>query len=121
MIEYYHRGVVCHLIGFELAVPLDAELIGPGEGEVPAAMRLLERVFRNYGRFFDGVVADALYLESPFFNFCLDRDKEIIAVLQGNHRSLFQDAEGLFREMTPKIWHHDRLTITWRLILNCRP
>ena len=54
--EYYHRGVVCHLIGQDLAIPLDVELQRPGEGEVPAAKRLLERVFANYRRYFDAVV-----------------------------------------------------------------
>ena len=57
--EYYHRGVVCHLIGFDLALPLDVEMIRPGEDEVGAAKRLLERVFRDYARFFDAVVGDA--------------------------------------------------------------
>jgi hypothetical protein len=29
--EYYHRGVICHLVGHELALPLDMELLRPGE------------------------------------------------------------------------------------------
>ena len=70
-IEYYHRGVVCHLIGFDMAVPLDVEMLRPGEGEIVAAKRLLQRVILDYGRFFDAVVGDALYLEAPFFNFCI--------------------------------------------------
>ena len=45
--EYYHRGVVCHLIGQDLAIPLDVEMDRPGEGEEPAAKRLLERVCRQ--------------------------------------------------------------------------
>jgi hypothetical protein len=94
VIEYYHRGVVCHLIGFELSIPLDVEPIRPGEGEVIAAKRLAERVFRNYPRFFDAVVADALYMEGPFFNFCLERGKDVIAVLKGNNPSLLADAKG---------------------------
>ncbi len=111
--EYYHRGVICHLIGFDLALPLDMELLRPQEGEVAAAMRLLERVFANYSRFFDAVAADALYMESPFFNFCLDQGKDIIAVLKGNYRSLLEDAKGLFSDMEPKIWHMDRRTIEY--------
>jgi len=105
--------VVCQLIGFNLALPLDMELLRPGEGEVAAAMRLLERVFANYSRFFEAVVADALYMESPFFNFCLERGKDIIAVLKGNYRSLLEDAEGLFSDMEPKIWQIDRRTIKY--------
>jgi hypothetical protein len=44
------------LIGQDLAIPLDVELQRPGEGEIPAAKRLLERVFANYRRYFDAVV-----------------------------------------------------------------
>ena len=109
--EYYHRGVVAHLIGMDLALPLDVEMIRPGENEVAAAMRSLERVFQNYSRFFDGVVADALYMESPFFNFCLEKIKHVVAVLKGNHPSLLRDAEGLFASREPKVWNRDRQTI----------
>ena len=109
--EYYHRGVVCHLVGFDLAIPLDVELIKPGEGEVIAAKRLAERVFGNYSRFFDVVVGDALYMEGPFFNFCLERNKHIIAVLKGNNKSLLDDAKGLFSGIKPEIWNRDKCTI----------
>src|SRR4051794_30335135 len=40
VVEYYHQGVVCHLIEHDLAVPLDVELLRPGEGEETAAKRL---------------------------------------------------------------------------------
>jgi hypothetical protein len=49
------------LIDHPLAVPLDVELLRPGEGEETAAKRLLERVFDHYPRFFDVVCGDALY------------------------------------------------------------
>jgi hypothetical protein len=39
--EYYHRGVVCHLVGLDLAVPLDVELLQPGEGEETLSQRQL--------------------------------------------------------------------------------
>jgi len=54
-----------------MAVPLDIELIRPGEGEVIAAKRLLERVLQRYGRFFDAVIGDALYLEAPLLPFSI--------------------------------------------------
>jgi len=101
--EYYHRVVACHVIGLELPLPLDLESILPGEGEVIAAERLLERVFRNYPRFFDVVVVDGLYLEAPFFNFCLAHDKHVIAVIKSERRILMQDAAGLFRDIEPQI------------------
>jgi hypothetical protein len=43
--EYYHRGVVCHLVGFELAIPLDAELIRLGENEVCGSEVLKRHTF----------------------------------------------------------------------------
>ena len=35
---------MAHLIGHQLAIPLDVELLRPGEGEETAAKRLLERL-----------------------------------------------------------------------------
>jgi len=104
VVEYYHRGVVCHLLGHDLAVPLDVELLRPGEGEETAAKRLLERVFGHYGRFFEVVVGDALYLDAPFINFCLDHHKHAIVTIRGDHRLLLQDAQGLFSQQTPGQW-----------------
>jgi hypothetical protein len=94
VVEYYHQGVVCHLIEHRLAVPLGVELLRPGEGEETAAKRLLLRVFANYGRFFDVVCGDALYFDAPFINFCLDHGKHALVVVKGEHRLLLQDARG---------------------------
>jgi len=99
--EYYHQGVVCHLVGYDLALPLDVELLQPGEGEVAATRRLLERVFANYPRFFDAVLGDALYCEAPFFNFCLKHGKHAMAVLKGDDRELKRDAQLRFSQLTP--------------------
>jgi hypothetical protein len=107
VIEYYHQGVVCHLIGQELALVLDVELLRPGEGEETAAKRLLERVFTNYPRFFDVVVADALYFDAPFINFCRDHHKHVIVTAKGENRLLVQDAAGLFAEQPPGRWVDD--------------
>jgi hypothetical protein len=105
--EYYHQGVVCHLIGQELALVLDVELLRPGEGEETAAKRLLERVFTNYPRFFDVVVGDALYFDAPFLNFCLDHHKHAIVTAKGENRLLVQDAAGLFAQQPPGRWVDD--------------
>lgn len=104
MTEYYHRAVFCHLVGLEVAVPVDLEMVLPGEGEVVAAKRLLARVVCAYPRLFGAVAADALYLEAPFVNFCLDHGKEILVVLKGDHRCLLQDARGVFAELPPKVF-----------------
>lgn len=108
VIEYYHRGVVFHLVGFPIAMPLDVEMIRPGEGEVIAAKRLLERVLLRYGRFFDVLLADAIYTEAPFYNLCLQHHKDVISVLKGEQRVLLQDAQGVFSLMKPKVWKEGR-------------
>jgi hypothetical protein len=105
--EYYHQGVVCHLIGQSVALVLDVELLQPGEGEETAAKRLLERVFVHYPRFFDIVVGDALYFNGPFINFCLDRHKHVIVTAKGDHRLLVQDAKGLFGQQQAGCWVND--------------
>lgn len=102
--EYYHRGVVCQLVGHDLAVPLDVELIGPGEGEETAAKRLLERVFARFGRCIDLVTGDALYLDAPFLQFCREHHTHAVLVIKGEQRLLLQDAAGLFAAQTPGVW-----------------
>lgn len=97
VIECYHRGVVAHLIGHDIPVVLDVEMLQPGEGELAAARRLLERLLVRYGRFFDAVLGDALYLESQVFNLCLAHRKHVLAVLKGNNQSLLEDASALMR------------------------
>lgn len=102
--EYYHRGVVAHLTGHDLAVPLDVELLQPGEGEETAAKRLLERVCARYGGFFDVVTGDALYLDAPFLRFCREHDKHAVVVIKGDQRLLLHDAAGLFSQRPPSQW-----------------
>jgi len=104
VVEYFHRGVVFYLVGFRTAVPLDVEMLRPGEGELTAAQRLLPRVVESYGRFFRVVLADALFFNAPFFNLCLDLGKDVITVLKDEDRALFQDAQGVFSLTAPQVW-----------------
>ncbi len=95
--EYYHRGVVAHLIGFDLPIILDMEMIRPGEGEIIAAKRLLERLLERYARFFDVVLGDALYWESPLLALCRKHGKHLLAVLKENNPALLADAKALLQ------------------------
>jgi len=104
VVEYYHRGVVFYLVGLRIALPLDVEMLQPGEGELTAAQRLLPRVVQSYGRFFRVVLADALFFNAPFFNLCLSLGKELITVLKDEDRVLFQDALGVFSLSAPQLW-----------------
>jgi hypothetical protein len=106
-IQYYHRNVTALLVGADFCFLLDAEPQIPGEWEVACAIRLLERVLRNYPRAFDVVVADALYANSTFFNFLLKHNKDIIAVLKDEQRDLLQHAELLFAGSEPSAEYTD--------------
>ncbi len=111
MVEYFHRGVAFYLVGFRTAVPLDVEMLRPGEGELTAAQRLLPRVAKAYGRLFDVVLGDALYFNAPFFNLCLGLGKEVITVLKDEDRVLFQDAEGVFSLTASQVWEESKQKI----------
>lgn len=109
--EYFHRVVVCHLIGYDLAIPVDAELLRPGEDETKAARRMLERILSKYGTLFDVVVGDAFYFKSTFFNYCIKQGKDVIAVLKNNNKGLLDDAKGLFASIPAKSWNEDKLAV----------
>jgi len=94
--QYYHRLVAATLLCGSERMPLDCEMQRPGEDEVACAIRLLERVLRDYPRAFDVVVTDGLYLRSGFFNFVTRRGKAVIAVLKDERRDLMSDARALF-------------------------
>ena len=99
--QYYHRHVSLQLVGHHCRLMLDAEPVGPAEDEVAAAMRLLDRVLRSYPRAFDVVLVDALYANSAFFNYVIERGKDVIAVLKDDRRDLLTDARSLLEQIAP--------------------
>jgi hypothetical protein len=100
--EYYHRVVVAQWVGVTPPPILDVELIRKGEGEVVAAKRLLERIFRNYARLIDVITADALYLEAPFIKTVVAAGKHFVIVMKQEKRDLYQDADQLRALVKPK-------------------
>ena len=100
-IQYYHRNVTAQLITEDMPFLVDAEPQRAGEDELAAAMRLVNRVVRNYPRAFDVVAGDALYAQAPFFELVLELGKDVLAVLKDERRNLLQDAQGLFEYMEP--------------------
>lgn len=104
--EYYHRVVVCQLVGVTPPVVLDLELLRPGEYEVTAARRLLERLLSRHPRLVDVLTMDALYLEAPLVKWLRSKAKHVIVVLKEERLGLDQDATGLMR-LTPPEEHAD--------------
>lgn len=109
-IQFYHRHVALHLVSAGLRLTLDLEPQQPGEDEIAAAMRLLQRVVERYPRAFDVVAGDALYANGPFFNFVVALGKDALAVLKDERRDLVSDVRGLLADASgdsPRTFERD--------------
>lgn len=109
--QNYHRLVMASLLCDGICLPLDMESQRPGEDEVACAMRLLARVFENYPKAFDLILADGLYARAPFFKLALKHGKEVIAVLKDDRRDVLKDARGLFRGVKPEFFRDGNVEI----------
>lgn len=65
--EYYHQAVALSWISGDIPFPIGWEILQPGEGELTAALRLLERLLPLLRRSVDLIIGDALYCCRPFF------------------------------------------------------
>lgn len=100
--QYYHRHVSALLLTGDFPLLLDAEPQRPGEDEIATALRLLERLLKNFPRAFDVVLGDALYTDPRFYNFLLDHGKDALTVLKNENRNLLVDARALFEVHAPQ-------------------
>lgn len=107
--QYYHRVVVLQIIDAWPALILDIEPMLPGEGEVAAGERLLERAKTLYPRFFDIVSADALYLGAPFVKKVKALGWDAVIVLRQENRELYRDAEGLLPIVESQEFQQDNM------------
>ena len=112
-IQYYHRHVTVLLLTEKLRLLLDLEVQRPGEDEVAAALRLVERVVQTYPRAFKVVLADALYAEARFVNFLFSQRKHVLIVLKDERRDLYRDATGLFELHLPQAGRYRNRQCLW--------
>jgi hypothetical protein len=96
-VQYYHRAVGCQIVGGPVKAFLALEWLQPGESEDKAALRLLGRLTELYGsRFFDILLLDALYAQSPVFQLAAETGWDLVVSLKQNQRELYQSAVRLF-------------------------
>lgn len=96
-VQYYHRAVGCQIVSSPVKAFLALEWLQPGESEDKAALRLLRRLPELYGsRFFDILLLDALYAQSPVFQLAAGIGWDVVVSLKQNHRELYQSAIRLF-------------------------
>jgi hypothetical protein len=82
--EYYHQAVALFWVSGSIPIVLGWELLAPGEGELTAALRLLERLLPRLRKSLDLIVGDALYCCRPFFKMVCGAGLEGLAISSGN-------------------------------------
>lgn len=97
-IQYYHRAVGCQIISSPVKPFLAIEWLRPGEGEATAALRLLRALPERYGsHFFDILLLDSLYPQTPVLQLAAERGWDLVISLKQETRQLYQSAMGLFQ------------------------
>lgn len=110
-----HALSALSVVGTGLVLPVDVEPYGPGDSELAASRRLLDRAARALGvRFADYLVADGLYAAGPFLNRVRQLGLRAIVRLKGNVPDLARAAEARFAGRPPDaVFEHgaDRIEV----------
>jgi hypothetical protein len=109
--QHYHKYVAASLVGEDFHFFIDLEELVDGETEVAAALRLIARVHKAHPRAFDVVVADALYLQAPFFKPVQELGKDVLVVLKQEERDLYKDVIALCDATAPLTIKRGRTTV----------
>ena len=100
--QYFHRAVGCQVVHCDVKSFLGIEWQLSGETEVAASMRLLDRLEHSYGRrFFDIILLDALYAQSPVLDRIQQSGWDVVISLKRNCPDLYQSAIRLFSRREP--------------------
>jgi hypothetical protein len=119
--EYYHQAVALVWVNGTMTWPLGWELLGPGDGELTAAWRLLERLLPRLRNSVDIVMGDGLYCCRPFFELVCGAGLQALAISSGE-TEMDEEMDYLMRneqprqmpgqqvdiwEMSSEAWEHD--------------
>jgi Transposase DDE domain len=119
--EYYHQAVALSWVSGKIPFVIGWEVLAPGEGELTAALRLLERLLPRLRRSLDLVLGDALYCCRPFFKTvcgagleglalssgATEMDEEIDLLMKTDSPRLVAGAEIAVWEMDSEAWSQD--------------
>ena len=95
-LQYYHRVSAVTLVSTPFPVFLGIRFQQAGETEVAASLDLLQQLVGQLGRrFIDVLVADAIYLQTPFVRAIESLDLEWVISLKDNQPALLAEAERL--------------------------
>ncbi|MFB7303760.1 transposase [Heyndrickxia sporothermodurans] len=111
--HYYYRFVGCMTIGKAPRIvwgmePLkvrEGDSCQKDEGEITAAKRLVEQLYKRFHHFTDILVCDALYAKAPFINHVTRFHMDVIIRIKDMRLNIVKDALGLFSKRNPDhIW-----------------
>jgi hypothetical protein len=95
-IQTYHRIVAVTVVSTPFSIPLGIRFQQEGEDEVDCALALLQELHEKLGRrFFDILVADALYLRKPFVAAIEKLGWDWVFTLKNNQPELLAEAKRL--------------------------
>lgn len=92
--QYYHRVCVVAIVSSAFPVPLGIRFQKNGESEVACSLALLKDLIEKVGsRFLDLLVADALYLQTPFMEAVEALGLKWVVNLKENQPELLSEAQ----------------------------
>jgi hypothetical protein len=102
VLEYYHQAVALTWVSGENPFVIGWEVLAPGEGELTAALRLLERLLPRLGRSLDFILGDALYCCRRFFEVVCGAGLQGMAISSRN-TEMDQEIELLMQTDPPRM------------------
>lgn len=112
-IQYYHRICVVTVVSSPFPIPLGIRFQKNGEDEVSCSLALLRELDEQLGRqFLDVLVADALYLQTPFVKAIEGLDLDWVINLKENQPELLAESERVVSTLAvEKLNHHPELQL----------
>jgi len=102
-IQYYHRLCLVTVVSSAFPIPLGIRFQKNGETEVACALALLQELVQQLGRrFADVLVADALYLQTPFVQAIEKLGFDWLINLKANQPELLAESARILADQTPQ-------------------
>ena len=109
VVGQHHKLSLLAVVGGPLVLPVDLEPYGPGDSEVGASLRVLDRGVAALGpRFAQYVVADSLYANAAFLHAAGDRGLHALVPRKANLPTRFAAAQARFGGAPPTDTFDDR-------------
>jgi hypothetical protein len=109
IVGHQHKLSLLAVVGGALHLPVDLEPYGPGDSELAASLRLLDRGVAALGRrFAQYVLGDSLYANVPFLHAAGDHGLRVLVRLKANLPTLFAAAQARFEGTPPGATFEDR-------------